>query len=238
MDARLFLKERTRFIRYFYDNSVAPFAEIKAAIEEERPPFDAPPYDESGEPAFLSEWEDAHAAIDLAGLTCVSLLTDSLKLYLETLKSHVIGFKFSGTQKQLRGMWKPGWITVYRRVLGEILGTDWSGCPVDFGVLEQVVLARNRAQHGTDLTSLRVTHDTKTLGKFPRPFFANSAEIDAHEPRDGSWAYIFNPAVEVRRDTLFAAIGEAEALADWIDAQEDRVWAWRTSKKSAPEADA
>lgn len=238
MDAGWFLKERTRFIRYFYDNSVAPFAEIKAAIEEERPPFDDPPYDESGEPAYLAEWSDAHAAIDLAGLTCVSLLTDSLKLYLETLKSHVIGFKFSGTPEELRGMWKPGWVAVYRRVLGEILGTDWSDCPVDFGVLEQVVLARNRAQHGTDLTSLRVTHDTKTLGKFPRPFFANSAEIDAHEPRDGSWAYIFNPAVEVRRDTLFAAIGEAEALADWIDAQEDRVWAWRTSKRSTPEADA
>lgn len=237
MDAGWFLKERTRFIRYFYDHSTAAFVEIKAAIEEGRPPFDDPPFDETGEPAFLAEWSDAQSAIDIAGLACVSLLTDSLKLYLETLKSRVIGFNFGGTPEDLKGLWKPGWVSVYKQALGEILGTDWSDCPADFAVLEQVVLARNRAQHGTDLTSLRVTHDSKTLGKFPRPFFANNAEVDAHEPADGAWAYIFNPAVEVRRDTLFAAIGEAETLADWIDAQGERVWAWRMSKRAAPETE-
>ena len=54
---------------------------------------------------------------------------------------------------------------------------DWADCPIRFDVIEQVVLARNWAQHGGYLSSLIVPHDSKTLRKHPQPFFANEDEL-------------------------------------------------------------
>jgi len=53
MDVEHFLKERTRFIRYFYDNGVVAFHETMRQINEEEEPF-IPPYSEDGEPAFVA----------------------------------------------------------------------------------------------------------------------------------------------------------------------------------------
>lgn len=46
MDVLFFFKERTRFIRQFYDSAAAPFIQTMKAIENEEPPFDNPPYSE------------------------------------------------------------------------------------------------------------------------------------------------------------------------------------------------
>jgi hypothetical protein len=165
----------------------------------------------------------------MAGLTCVSLLSDSLKLYFQTLQHRVIGFAFSGTDQELKGLWRPGFLKVYKRALGEILQTDWTDCPVDFGIIEQVVLARNRAQHGSDLTSLRVTHDLDTLKKYPRPFFASEEELRTWTDEDSQPSYFFAPAIEITRQNLFEALAQTEALADWIDSLGEKVWEWRTA---------
>jgi hypothetical protein len=193
MDATWFLKQRTKFIRFYYDECVGAFAAMQAKIEHHEPPFDEPHYDESGEPSYMPEWMEARTGIDLAGLTCVSLLSDSLKLYFQTLQHRVIGFALSGTDQELKGLRRPGFLKVYKRALGEILQTDWTDCPVDFGIIEQVVLARNRAQHGSDLTSLRVAHDLDTLKKYPRPFFASEEEMRTWTDRTAS------PATSSRR---------------------------------------
>ena len=50
-----FLKNRTQFIRYFYDHAVSPFKGILIAIEKEEEPY-VPPYSEDPEPPFLEEW--------------------------------------------------------------------------------------------------------------------------------------------------------------------------------------
>src|SRR5271166_2364118 len=194
MDATWFLKQRTKLIRFYYDECVGAFAAMQAKIENYEPPFHEPHYDESGEPPYLAEWMEARTGIDIAGLTCVSLLSDSLKLYFQTLQHRVIGFAFSGTDQDLKGLWRPGFLEVYKRALGEILQTDWSDCPVDFDIIEQVVLARNRAQHGSDLTSLRVTHDLHTLKKYPRPFFASEEELRTWTDEDSQPSYFFAPA--------------------------------------------
>jgi len=53
MDIEYFLKSRTAFIRYFYENSVRPFKEITIAIENEEEPY-IPPYSEDDEPPFVT----------------------------------------------------------------------------------------------------------------------------------------------------------------------------------------
>jgi hypothetical protein len=121
MDAAYFLKNRTAFIRFFYDEGAKAFADVKRKIEHELPPYDCPTYSESGEPAFLDEWMDAEAALDVLGLACISLLSDSLKLYFQTLRDRVIGFSFRNEKAAFR----QGFPAAYLSALGEILETDW-----------------------------------------------------------------------------------------------------------------
>jgi hypothetical protein len=231
MDAAYFLKERTRFVRFYYDASAAGFAEVKRQIELELPPYDNPPYSEDPEPPFLEEWLDAESALEVLGLSCVSLLSDSLKLYFNTLQKKNIGFSFDANEKVAL---KQGFPAAYRMALGAILNTDWSDCPADFAVIEQVVLARNRGQHGEDLTSLRTTYDRTMLEKHPLPIFANSEELSMLTAEDGSLASFLMPSIRVTRDALFAAIDEVEKLADWIDARMGQAHVWRRQQRAAP----
>lgn len=236
MDIHYFLKARTALIRSHYDVAAGAFEAIKRQIENEEPPFDNPPYSEDDEPAYLEEWIDADTSIQLVGLACTSLLNDALKLYLNFMRRERLRFLFDEIEmKRL----KKDYIGVYQRALGEIYGTDWSGTGVDFAMIEQVVTARNRSQHGTTLTSFHETHDKRTLAKHPRPHFADEREIkawiDAGRPRN----IFLTPAIAVRREALFAAIDEVERLAVWMEANMDRVERWQSAErqKQAVKAD-
>jgi len=55
MEVLAFLKDRTRFIRDFYETAERPFREIMRKIEESEAPYDNPPYSEDGEPPYLGE---------------------------------------------------------------------------------------------------------------------------------------------------------------------------------------
>lgn len=231
MDATYFLKERTGFIRFYYDASAAGFADVKHRIENELPPYDNPPYSEDPEPAFLEEWLTADSALEILGLTCVSLLSDSLKLYFDTLQKRVIGFSFADKKTAFQN----GFPAAHRDALGEILGTDWSDCPVDWAVIEQIVLARNRGQHGECLTSMRTTFDGKMLEKHPRPIFANFEEMSCLTTEEGSLASFLMPSIRITREALFVAIGEVERLAAWIEGCNDRMQAWRRRRHSESE---
>src|SRR4030043_347179 len=97
MDIEAFLKLRTAFIRYFYENGVEPFEEIKTAIENEGEPY-VPPYSEDGEPPFLEEWMDAEQGVDTVGHVCISMLSSSLQLFLKTWVNRIEeehGMKFN-----------------------------------------------------------------------------------------------------------------------------------------------
>lgn len=234
MDVNFFLKERTRFIRDFYDQSVASFRDIQNRIEAKAAPFDNPPYSEDGEPAFLTEWLDAETGADLLSQTCVSLLSDTLKLYFNTLQEE-IGFALDQGGKAFR----KGFVAAYREALGEVFETDWSDCPVRFAVIEQVVLARNLSQHGGHLTSFHRSHDARTLRQHPQPFFASPQEAKAWQEGGGQNSFL-TPSVKITRDRLFEAIEEVERLGDWLDAKLVKVHEWRHRARDAepdPEAE-
>src|SRR5260370_24616303 len=122
MDAVYFLKMRTDFIRFYYDTSTKPFAEVRRCIEEKLPPYENPRFSEDPEPPYLKEWMDTATAEQILGLAWASLLSGSLKLYFRTLQRRVIGFAFEDE----RTAFKRGFVAAYVGALGDILETDWS----------------------------------------------------------------------------------------------------------------
>ena len=231
MDIAFFLRRRTEFIRYFYSESVKSFLEIQHRIEHALPPFDDPPYSEDSEPPFLEEWMNAAAGIEIVGQSCVALLSDALKIYFNTLQHRTIGFPFAnevgGSSCATDSIPKGSFVSKYKEVLAEILDTDWKESGIDFGVIEQVVLARNITQHGKTLLSFHARHDPHTLRKYPNPVFATEWEVRAWQEAGAREDSFFAPSVSISRETLFSATEQAEKLADWIDGRMDKVSAWR-----------
>ena len=234
MDATYFLKNRTALIRSFYATGARGFVDLKAKIEAGEPPFDDPPYSEDPEPPYLSEWMDAETSLDILGMASLSMLSDSLKLYLNTLADRVIGFSFENRKAAFR----EGFVPAYFAALGEILATDWSDCPVDRGLIEQIVLIRNRGQHGEELSTFTVTLDAKMLEKHPQPFFVTEDEGSALTAEGGSLGSFLMPSIRITATGLERAIDEVNALADWIDSRLDRAHAWRIQQRSKREAEA
>ena len=227
MDTDYFFKSRASFIRMYYDAAVKPFAELRTAIEDKLPPFDNPPYSEDPEPPYLSEWMDTWTAEQVLGLSCVSLLSDSLKIYFSTLKTRVIRFSFDDEDKAYRN----GFLAAFLEALGEILDTDWSDCPANMAVIEQIVLARNRGQHGGDITTFEVTHDAHILKKHPVPFFASSEDLQEWPPGAGSLASLIKPKIAVSRTQLFEAIEEVEKLVDYVEGRSHKIRDWHAAMR-------
>ncbi|MBI1291331.1 hypothetical protein GC173_08825 [bacterium] len=158
MDAAFFLFRRTGFIRRYYRVGVEPFRKIQRQIDAQECPYDEPPpsYDpEYGEPEFHEEWIEADEAAQVVGRSAVSILSDSLKLYFKALEQQ-LEFRLSRDGKATAT--KGGFLKAYRGAIGEVLETDWANCPVRFDVIEQIVLARNRAQHGEHLSIMVARH--------------------------------------------------------------------------------
>jgi hypothetical protein len=201
MDVTHFLKYRTEFVRYFYLNGIRPFQDIQNAIKFEHPPFDNPPFDDSGEPSFMVEWSDAELGMKMVGLQSISLLSDSLKTYFNTLEKTVLrnDFKLQGKRN--------GFVNAYRLSLGQYLKIDWQKEGVNFDIIEQVVLARNRIAHSEDLTNFEPKHDGQTLKKYSNPFFTDTAMA----------TFFWGKTISVSAIQLEEAIVEIEKMGSVVD---------------------
>ncbi len=166
MDILAFLKYRTKFIINYYETAVAPFQEIMRKIDTGEFPFE-PPYSENGEPPFLSEWIDAETAIILLGGQCISMLSDSLKLYIETHdREHRLGCldQFKDVRK------KRGFLHAFCECLSFHFNPDWGTNLADMDIVEGVVLARRTAQHPDDIASILVYHRIADIQRHGTPF--------------------------------------------------------------------
>lgn len=222
MDVHFFFKQRTSLIRHFYDAASAPFIETKRCIENKLPPFDNPPYDDSGEPAFLSEWLQADVEHELVGRAAVSMLSEALKQFFVTWERRV--WTKPPCAKFCKNAFAHGFIAGYVECFTKVLKLDWSTCPADLDVLKQVVLARNRAQH-SDLVLDHLTHDEKSLQAYPRPFFVRP-EDEGMAPATTSF---LSPTIHISREKLLEAIVHAEQLAFWLQQklEEHRYLKWK-----------
>lgn len=226
MDVLFFLKERTRLIRQYYVNAASPFNEIIRKIEAGEEPF-VPPYSEDGEPPFLSEWIDADELLEVTGRCCLSMLSASLQLYFRTWERN-LGLSCG---KTFKAEFRDGGIVGgYRACLASCADIDWSQCPADLEIIEQVVLARNRDQHPESITSARVTHAEKDRPRVPRPFFMNEREAVLFEEDDEPTLFMLL-SVHVSSDKLMTAIEQVERLCEWLeDKMHDAKYAARTRR--------
>ena len=214
MDIIYFFKERTRFIRYFYETAEMPFCETKHKIEKEEAPFDNTPYREDGDPPFLELWAEAEEALDVLGRTCLSMLTASLKLYFRTWEKEL---DIVGKNVERKQAFKKGFLQGYKICFEGELGVSWDDCPADLELIEQIILARNRDQHPDEIASMRVVYEKKDLEKYPRPFFMSDSDRKIQDNLEMDLGFWMSPTVHVYRDMLYRAITETEALADWLE---------------------
>jgi len=200
-------------IRHFYDSASAPFIETKRCVEEGLPPFDEPPYSESGEPAFLIEWLMADVEHQMVGRAAISVLSDSLKQFFVAWE-HKLWWAEPRSKAVECAFRKEGFISGYVEHFAHAASVDWYKCPADLDILKQVVLARNRAQHAY-LTHDHLPHTEKALKEYPNPYFIQE-EGDGLDPNS---VRLLSPSVHIDRDKLMEAVIQAEALADWLDSE-------------------
>jgi hypothetical protein len=209
MDVLFFLRRRTKFIRRFYDEAVASFEERKRKIEAEEPPF-IPPYSEYSEPPFMEEWAEAKTSVEVLARTCISMLSASMELFLKSLMAQA--------HARCAGRKKNAFLWGYGDCFERQLQIDWSKCPADMAIIEQVALARNRDQHPDHISTFDVHHAKRYRSKHPTPFF-----VSEHEKRslayDADAQWWLGVSVHISREALLAAIAEVENLADWLDAE-------------------
>lgn len=216
MDVGFFLKQRTAFITHFFDEASVPFVETMRKIEAGEEPFEEQGFDPdaaTGEPAFTDEWLRAQTGLEIIGQTAISMLSETLKIFFVT---HEKNAGLNCVKEVGQDVFGKGFIRGYRTCFAQH-GVDWSQCPVDFSILEQIVLARNASQHVSCITYTRANHTLKALQKHPSPIFVSEYERELMERLGGSW--MIEPSVHVTREALEKAIEEVEKLASWLEGE-------------------
>jgi hypothetical protein len=211
-----FLKKRTNFIRRFYEQAGEPFRTTIRKINAAEAPFDMAPYDEAqdGAPPFMEEWSEASTALEMLGRTCISMLSASLQLYFQTWE-HEIGMVWE--PKERGKVMKNGFLKGYRSAFGDVVDHLWDDCPVDFDIMEQIVLARNVDQHPDHISTMSVMHTDKDWQKYPQPFFVSDIERKASSDPEMPRVSWMRPTLHVSPEALAAAIEQVEALGDWME---------------------
>lgn len=223
MDILYFLFERTRFIRYFYKTSAEAFVTIKRKIEDHEDPY-IPGYSEDGEPPFTTEWLEADLAVDVVGQACVSMLATALNLYCREWVDRLYGrYDLTrvgiGRPEHDNRARKQGWINAYRSYFDEKLKIHWEASGTDIGLLEQIILARNSAQHPQDITSLKMKQTNKDYAKYRNPFFVDEFEARVFPSRaDSDDELPMRPwSLNISAERLIKAIEEVERFCKYME---------------------
>lgn len=212
MDYVWFLKLRTAFIRRFYANTQAGFVDTMQRIERGEAPFDDPPYSEDPEPAYLQEWLEARDGTLVVGETCISMLSASLKLFIVERMKRVLTPTAAGTV----ALKKHGLLKGYRMLLEEA-GLSIEHAPVDYGVLEEIDLVRNNAQHPRDLMNITSRYSLDSLKKRPSPFFISERDASGLQLDSQDRKWLVAPEICVTSESLDKALNEVETFVQWLD---------------------
>lgn len=212
MDIQFFFGRRVAFIRQLYANGTSSFLERKRKIQAGEAPFE-PPYSEDGEPPFIAEWIEADESLHVLGYTCLSMLAAALHLYFRTWEKK--GGRIS--KEQFKSEFKEGWVSGYRTYWKTVFGIDLTEGPCDLKVIEEIVLARNRAQHPDNLVMTLPTYTSSDLRKLPRALFIDSNSEFFEELDDGERNWLVPPRLHVTPEKLDAVIVQVERFVEWLD---------------------
>lgn len=193
------------FIRWFFDKTTAPFSEMMRKIDAREPPYEFDSTsDESSEPPYLLEGMDAYKAIRLQGQLCLNLLQRSLMEYLDD----TVRLSQRATPSKKRG-----WFQSYREWFLEE-GIDWTLSSANLSLIEELTLARNRIQHGTnrDSHSLIKDQDEDYRSRCPSARFQSDAEAQMFKE--------FGPklrTIELTEEKLAETIEEIRKFSAFIE---------------------
>lgn len=216
MDVLWFLKKRVAFVRQLYETASAPYVDRKSKIEREEEPY-VPPYSEDPEPAFLSEWLEADESLQALGHSCLSMLAASLQLYFRAWEREA-GCPIDASLKPVFG--KSGWLEGYRQHFHDRLGIDLKSGPVEFDLLHEVVLARNRIQHAESIVHSRTTFSESDLQKVKHPFFLDESERELlTEPEADGLRWFLEPSVHVTAEKLLSTLDAVVRFCEWFEEQ-------------------
>lgn len=224
MEVLFFLQRRTKFIRAFYEEASFPFTERKRKIKAGEYPFE-PPYSECYDPPFFKEWEEADESLDVLGQMCISMLSSSLQLY---FKESVNEFhrRYNGESLAKAGIGRPednkaafkaGWINGYRRYFRDQLAIDWTKAPSNLTLLEEIVLARNRAQHPECITTIQIRQSGRDTSKYPLSFFADEIEMKLFDSDQAQDELVRPCRLNVTKERLLSAVDEADRFCSWLE---------------------
>jgi len=193
--------------------SSAPFIERKRQIEAEEEPY-VPPYSEDPEPAFLEEWLEADESLQVVGRTCISMLAAVFHLYFKTWERQ-IGIP---VDTSLKKNFKNGWFNGYKAYFARHFSIRFEDSPINLGVLEEIVLVRNRDQHPESITMHSSYYSNSDLKKLSPPFFIgeNDASLFS-ESEEGERSWLMAPPIRVTAEKLFTALSEIESFAEWLE---------------------
>lgn len=208
VDLLYFVDERLGFIRYFYETAAGLFHETKRKIEGYEEPYDDPDYGSEyhDEPPYLEVWENADAAANITGATCLDLLQSTFHSFLHQYMREIGGAHLI---PRLREMKKGSWFGNYRELFRQLLDIEWEKSGADIQFLEQVILTRNDFSHNLELGSLTAHQTDEHSKKYPESAFA--------DPR---WKRLFlrKPLI-VPRDKVDQAIEVVHRLCEYLEDQ-------------------
>jgi hypothetical protein len=206
VDLLYFVDERLGFIRYFYEKAAGLFHETKRKIEEHEEPYDDPGYGSEYQdaPPFLEEWENADAAANITGATCLDLLQSTFHSFLHQYMREIGGAHLI---PHLREMKKGSWFGNYRELFRRLLDIEWEKSGADIQFLEQVILTRNDFSHNLELGSLTAYQTDEHSKKYPESAFA-----------DLRWRRLFaqKPLI-VPKDRVDQAIEVVHRLCEYLE---------------------
>ena len=207
MNFQHFLNERLNFALFLYDSTVPQFEEIKRKIETEDAPYNYSRHsgDESDEPLFQAEWEQADLGVDVIGMTCLGQVQIALNTFLKEFTKRAFGQK---TLDQIPLMKQKSWLANFRAFYATNPDFEWANSGADLGLLEEVILTRNDFQHNTDLLNPYTFQDDKHKEKYPDSSF-----------RHPTWSAIFprNARLYVTREKLDGATEAVRILAKYLE---------------------
>lgn len=185
-------------------------------IEAKEEPF-VPPYSEDAEPPFLEEWIEADDSLHVIAYSCISMLAAALHLYLETWVSES---RIPVDETLKKSFKKIGWFPGYQTHYSQRFAIDFETCPENLGLLEEVVLARNRFEHPPSISSLRTQYADTDLKKMPHPFFVDEREATLFtDAEEGEKAWFIPPTLHVTETQLLTAITVVEGFVKWFESE-------------------
>ncbi len=225
MNYPYFLEDRLKPILYLYDSAAPIYEEIKRKIDSGEAPYDATrhPDDESDEPLFLEEWEQANAALDLLGMSCLGHVQTALHVFLHHFTEGMWGAKALGAVSQMK---QKSWLANFRALYATDPSLDWNNSEADLGFIEEMILTRNTSQHGGELYSTYTYQDERHREKFPDSSFG-----------DPNWlghSVVHGTRLLVTGEHLHQAAEAVRTLARFLDsasrARKQEVWLERRTK--------